>query len=118
MDKELEKRRSWPWKKKNGLSEGGSSPTPVKLFDEQEVARILEDQVRIQQEQMGCTLREANEKYCDKEKSFNEKLDAVNKKLTAALAEITVKDELVKQHIKVAEEAVIGKLDFFYPVSN
>lgn len=35
MDKELEKRRSWPWKKKNGLSEGGSSPTPVKLFDEQ-----------------------------------------------------------------------------------
>lgn len=67
---------------------------------------------------MGCTLREANEKYCDKEKSFNEKLDAVNKKLTAALAEITVKDELVKQHIKVAEEAVIGKLDFFYPVSN
>ncbi|KAG0598864.1 hypothetical protein M758_12G106800 [Ceratodon purpureus] len=106
--KEMEKRRGWPWKKKNGFGEGGTSPPTVKLFDEQEVARILEDQIRGQQEQMDSTLREVDEKYAEKEKAINEKLETVNKKLTTALAEITVKDNLVKQHIKVAEEAVIG----------
>lgn len=78
----------------------------------QEVARILEDQIRSQQEQMDSTLREVDEKYTEKEKAINEKLDTVNKKLTSALAEITVKDNLVKQHIKVAEEAVVGKIGF------
>ena len=110
--KEIEKRRGWLWKKKNGFGEGGTSPPTVKLFDEQEVARILEDQIRSQQEQMDTTLREVDEKYSEKEKAVTEKLDTVNKKLSTALAEITVKDNLVKQHIKVAEEAVIGKLAF------
>jgi hypothetical protein len=72
---------------------------------------MLEEQVRIQKEQTDCTLREVDEKYSEKEKTINEELDAVNKKLTSALAEIIVKDNLVKEHIKVAEEAVIGKLD-------
>lgn len=71
----------------------------------QEVARILEDQFRIQKEELDCTLREIDEKYGEKEKTTNEKLNK-------ALAEITVKDNLVKQHIKVAEEAVIGMLGF------
>ena len=35
MDKETDRRRSWLWKKKNGFEDGGTSPTPVKLFDEQ-----------------------------------------------------------------------------------
>ncbi|KAG0584561.1 hypothetical protein KC19_3G218000 [Ceratodon purpureus] len=109
MEKETtERRRSWLWKKRNGLGEGATSPTPVKLFDEQEVARILEDQVRLQKEQMDLALREVDEKYSEKEKTINEKLDAVSSKLTSALAEITIKDNLVKEHIRVAEEAVIG----------
>lgn len=115
----MEKRRGWPWKKKNGFGEGGASPPTVKLFDEQEVTRILEDQIRSQQEQMDATLREVDDKYSgkeklltEKEKFLTEKLDGVNKKLTTALAEITVKDHLVKQHIKVAEEAVVGKQCF------
>jgi hypothetical protein len=108
--KEMEKRRGgWPWKKKNGFGEGGTSPPTVKLFDEQEVARILEDQIRSQQEHMDSTLRELDEKYSEKEKATIDKLDTANKKLSTALAEITVKDNLVKQHIKVAEEAVAGK---------
>lgn len=71
----------------------------------QEVARILEDQIRCQKEEMDNTLREVDEKYSEKERAINEKLNK-------ALAEITVKDNLVKQHIKVAEEAVTGKLGF------
>ena len=77
----------------------------------QEVGRMLEDQVRSQREQMDSILREVDEKYSEREKMMIEKLDTVNKKLTSALAEITAKDNLVKQHIEVAEEAVIGKCD-------
>lgn len=68
----------------------------------QEVARILQDQVRICDEQMVEALHEADSKHAEKEKAWSEKL-------AAALAEITIKDSLVKQHIKVAEEAVVGK---------
>lgn len=74
------------------------------------MARILEDQVRSQQEQIECTLREVDAKYSEREKAIKENLDSVHKKLAAALSEITVKDNLVKQHIRVSEEAVIGTI--------
>lgn len=47
-------------------------------------------------------------KHAEKEKAWSEKLAAINNQLMAALSEITIKDNLVKQHIKVAEEAVVG----------
>ena len=57
---------------------------------------------------MTEALKAADAKHAEKEKVWSETFTAVNDKLTAALSEITVKDNLVKQHIKVAEEAVIG----------
>lgn len=51
---------------------------------------------------MAEALHEVDSKHAEKEKAWSEKL-------AAALAEITIKDSLVKQHIKVAEEAVVGK---------
>jgi uncharacterized protein YlxW (UPF0749 family) len=41
-------------------------------------------------------------------KTLNEKVKALNEDLSAAQSEITTKDALVKQHAKVAEEAVSG----------
>ncbi|KAG0629003.1 hypothetical protein M758_1G069500 [Ceratodon purpureus] len=112
MERELDRRRGWPWKNRKNISLSGSidgSPSaPVKLFDEQEVARILQDQVRIGDEQMVEALNAADAKHAEKEKAWSEKLAAVSEKLTAAISEITIKDNLVKQHIKVAEEAVVG----------
>lgn len=115
MERELIDRRRWPWKSRknfNGLSTGSadsaSSPAPVKLFDEQEVARILQDQVRTADDQLVEALQAAEAKYSQREKALNLKIAAGNEKLTSALAEITIKDNLVKQHIKVAEEAVVG----------
>ena len=41
MERELDRRRGWPWKNRKNIggfsngSDGGSSPAPVKLFDEQ-----------------------------------------------------------------------------------
>jgi hypothetical protein len=59
----------------------------------QELSRILEDQSRVADE----ALHEADEKA-----------KAMAKKLEVALSEIAAKDQLVKEHIKVAEDAVIG----------
>jgi hypothetical protein len=72
------------------------------------VARILQDQVRIGDEQIVEALGAAGAVHAEKEKAWSEKLAAVNDKLAAAHSEITIKDILVKQHIKVAEEAVVG----------
>lgn len=41
-------------------------------------------------------------------KVLDEKLRVLNEKLSASESEITTKDALVKQHAKVAEEAVSG----------
>lgn len=37
-----------------------------------------------------------------------DKVNVLNEKLSAAQSDITTKDSLVKQHVKVAEEAVSG----------
>lgn len=44
----------------------------------------------------------------DKVKVLEENGKVLNEKLSAAQSEITTKDALVKQHAKVAEEAVSG----------
>lgn len=75
------------------------------------MARILQDQVRTADDQLVEALQAAEAKYSQREKALNLKIAAGNEKLTSALAEITIKDNLVKQHIKVAEEAVVGKHD-------
>lgn len=41
-------------------------------------------------------------------KVLDEKVKTLNEKLSASQSEITTKDALVKQHAKVAEEAVSG----------
>ncbi|KAL5985923.1 hypothetical protein ACLOJK_027913 [Asimina triloba] len=44
----------------------------------------------------------------DQVKSLNDQVKILNEKLSSAQAEMTTKDNLVKQHAKVAEEAVSG----------
>lgn len=44
----------------------------------------------------------------EKVKSLEENVQVLNEQLSAAQSEITTKDALVKQHAKVAEEAVSG----------
>lgn len=90
-------RRNWPWRKRSsekvsGIAEQGepipapppapaiiSSPSPV-----------------------------PSPSPAHEEQELEEKVKTVNLKLSAALAESKGKDDLVKQHAKVAEEAVSG----------
>ncbi|XP_074561925.1 filament-like plant protein 4 [Curcuma longa] len=73
-------RRSWPWKKKSSEKDVNSITNYVQISAETYANLIdLEDQVKI-----------------------------LNEKLSAAENEITTKDNLVKQHVKVSEEAILG----------
>lgn len=47
----------------------------------------------------------------DEVKNLNEKIASLNEKLSLSQSEMTTKDSLVKQHAKVAEEAVSGMMN-------
>lgn len=48
--------------------------------------------------------------YEDQVKNLDEQINELEEKLSAANTEMTNKDNLVKQHAKVAEEAVCGMI--------
>ncbi|CAK9862285.1 unnamed protein product, partial [Sphagnum jensenii] len=77
-------RRSWPWKKKSS----------------DKVAASLDVSARMLQHHTQA----ANEAR----QQSGERVKSVSEQLADALADITMKDNLVKQHAKVAEEAVCG----------
>ncbi|KAL2652872.1 hypothetical protein R1flu_021000 [Riccia fluitans] len=72
------------------------SPQPSKLFDEQDVSKLVSEHNRSSSDAVAqWQLSEA-------------KLKSLSDKLSVAITEITAKETLVKQHAKVAEEAVSG----------
>ncbi|GAB4852505.1 hypothetical protein Ancab_016719 [Ancistrocladus abbreviatus] len=120
-------RRSWPWKKKSsdksaaekaiatldsaGLSSASApshgdkdnykKPNYVQISVESYTHLTgLENQVKTYEEQVKA--------YEEQVSTLEEQINELNEKLSAADLEMTNKDELVKQHAKVAEEAVSG----------
>ncbi|KAG6776556.1 hypothetical protein POTOM_020074 [Populus tomentosa] len=104
-------RRSWPWKKKSSdktekaaaaADSGGSQeekdsykkPSYVQISAESYThLTSLEDQVKTYEEQV---------------QTLEGEIKDLNEKLSATHSEMTTKENLVKQHAKVAEEAVSG----------
>ncbi|KAH8973309.1 hypothetical protein BDL97_01G039300 [Sphagnum fallax] len=117
MEKEKESSRlSWPWKKKSSNKAaaaavttslasaggvGGASPNLASLFqdnNQQETSvKKLQNHTRAAAADEATRLRQSEEK-----------VKYISEQLANALADITAKDNLVKQHAKVAEEAVSG----------
>ncbi|KAL3684591.1 hypothetical protein R1sor_002613 [Riccia sorocarpa] len=101
-----ESKRSWPWKKKShekvasapDSAESSPKPSPhsSKLFDEQDVSKLIADHNRSSSDVVAQW------------QQSEAKLKNLSDKLSVAITEITAKDSLVKQHAKVAEEAVSG----------
>ncbi|KAJ7558558.1 hypothetical protein O6H91_04G045900 [Diphasiastrum complanatum] len=96
-------RRSWPWKKKafdkssTMPSSADSSPAhSARLNHEQDLQRVLAEHAR------------SSDEATTQWHQTGEKVRDLSEKLSAALSDITAKDKLVKQHAKVAEEAVSG----------
>lgn len=129
-------RRGWPWKKKSSDksaadkviatldSAGASQPSGAsqadKGQDKQKKANYvqisiesythlsgLENQVKAYEEQMKAYEEQAKS-YEDQVKTLEEEIGELNEKVSSANSEINTKEELVKQHAKVAEEAVSG----------
>ncbi|KAJ7554776.1 hypothetical protein O6H91_05G008800 [Diphasiastrum complanatum] len=94
-------RKNWPWRKKSS-DKNTSAPDPSdtspshssKLSEEQEILEVTAD-TGLPQDLTDSQLAE-------------EQIRNLNEKLLAAASEISAKDLVVKQHVKVAEEAVSG----------
>ncbi|KAH9606765.1 hypothetical protein KSS87_009785 [Heliosperma pusillum] len=127
-------RRSWPWKKKSSEksaaekaiatldSAGASLPSGGPQVDKdthkkssyvqisvESYSRLtgLEDQIKTYEENEKM-FEEQAKAYEDQMQTLEEEIDDLREKLSSADSEITTKEELVKQHAKVAEEAVSG----------
>ncbi|XP_074273405.1 filament-like plant protein 4 isoform X2 [Silene latifolia] len=127
-------RKSWPWKKKSSEksgaekaiatldSAGGSLPSAGSQADKDNHKKAnyvqisvesythltgLENQVKTYEEQAKAYDDQAKA-YEDQVQTLEEEINELNEKLSSANSEIITKEELVKQHAKVAEEAVSG----------
>ncbi|CAO2817757.1 unnamed protein product [Amaranthus hypochondriacus] len=125
-------RRSWPWKKKP--SDKSAAEKVIHTLDSAAAASAesqadkdkhkksnyvqisiesynhlsgLENQVKIYEEQ-AKVYEEQAKAYENQVKTMEDEINELNEKVSTANSEITTKEELVKQHAKVAEEAVSG----------
>lgn len=102
-------KRSWPWKKKS--SEKGVTTTDLVSVPLSTSADNQSDQDNNKGVSYVQISAESYAHLVDLEgevKDLNKKLASVHESLSSAQSEITAKDILVKQHAKVAEEAVSG----------
>ncbi|KAF3331974.1 Filament-like plant protein 3 [Carex littledalei] len=110
-------RRSWLWRKKSSEKSSGetestgsaSSPSlSERCSDEQEVQRgspnhQSPDITSNIESKLPETLSKSNS-----EENKDETVKILSEKLSATILDLNVKDDIVKQHAKVAEEAVLG----------
>lgn len=75
---------------------------PDPEIDQPEVLQSLEPK--------ACQLVQPDATQNVKDDDVQDSVKSLNEKLSAALLTISAKDDLVKQHTKVAEEAVAGKI--------
>lgn len=84
-------KHSWPWKKKSSEKRAASTDAPG-AQDETKTGNYVQISV---------------ETY-DHLIKLEEKVKVLNEKLASSQSEITAKDDIVKQHAKVAEDAIAG----------
>ncbi|KAK4752787.1 hypothetical protein SAY87_021585 [Trapa incisa] len=111
---------SWPWKKKSSdkaavekvaaiLDSAGVTLATAKPRDDQEKYK-KPNYVQISLESYShLTGLENHVKTCEEQvQTLEDQIKELDEQLSAAQSEVTTKDNLVKQHSKVAEEAVSG----------
>ncbi|KAG6525629.1 hypothetical protein ZIOFF_015591 [Zingiber officinale] len=100
-------RRSWLWRRKSidksspGETESSLSASSDRHSDEQEGLRISSVNSPNNAHSPEVSLKDVNHEV-------EETIQILNEKLSAALLNINAKEELVKQHGRLAEEAVLG----------
>ncbi|PON70758.1 Filament-like protein [Parasponia andersonii] len=112
-------RRSWPWKKKSSdkaAAEKAAAAADAAAASLASAGSQGEDtykkpnyvQISVEQYSHLNGLEDQVKTYEDQVKTLEDEITELNEKLSAAHSEMTNKDNLVKQHAKVAEEAVSG----------
>ncbi|KAM7257019.1 hypothetical protein ACFE04_012760 [Oxalis oulophora] len=107
-------RRSWPWKKKSSDKTEKSANQPVESAvaetqaDQESYKKPSYVQISVESYSHLTGLEEQVKNYEEQVQIFEDEIKDLNEKLSTAQAEIIAKEILVKQHNKVAEEAVSG----------
>ncbi|CAH8357205.1 unnamed protein product [Eruca vesicaria subsp. sativa] len=96
-------RKSWPWKKKSS-----EKATLVTDQDHENGKKTSYIQISFDQYSHFNTLKDDVHKYEEQVSKLQDQIKELDSKLSTANADITDKEALVKQHSKVAEEAVSG----------
>lgn len=113
-------RRSWPWKRKSSSekaekaaaalldSAGVALPSTVSQPDQDNYKKPTYVQISVESYSHLTGLEDQVKSYEEQVQTLEDQIKDLNEKLSTAQSEITTKDNLVKQHTKVAEEAVSG----------
>ncbi|XP_075520831.1 filament-like plant protein 4 isoform X2 [Primulina tabacum] len=116
-------KRSWPWKKKSSDKQGVEKVAATALdasnvaseTSETQVGKSKQENKKPKYVQLSMEsytritgLENQLKSYEDLVKTLEDEVTELNEKLSEANSEITNKEILVKQHAKVAEEAVSG----------
>ncbi|GER26593.1 hypothetical protein STAS_02244 [Striga asiatica] len=108
-------KRSWPWKKKlsdkQGADKAAASELDAALAEkEKQEASKKPKYVQISMESYThlIGLQDQVKLYEEQVQSLEDEVKEMTQKLSLANTEMTNKENLVKQHVKVAEEAVSG----------
>ncbi|KAJ0954598.1 putative transcription factor bZIP family [Helianthus annuus] len=114
-------RRSWPWKKKSSDKSGADKA--IAVIEGSQGDKVKQDgykkpnyvQISVDQYSHLTGLEEQVKRYEDQQlvyedqiKNLEDEVKELNEQLSEAQSEIVTQENLVKQHSKVAEEAVSG----------
>ncbi|KAJ6730476.1 FILAMENT-LIKE PLANT PROTEIN 1-RELATED [Salix viminalis] len=100
-------KRKWLWKRKSSERSPGETDSSGSISSHSE--RFSDDQDPSKASPTDSAQSpEVTSKTTTKDEDVNDRMKGLTEKLSAALVNVSAKDDLVKQHAKVAEEAVAG----------
>ncbi|KAB2023907.1 hypothetical protein ES319_D06G051800v1 [Gossypium barbadense] len=100
-------KKSWLWKRKSSERSPGETESSGSISSQSE--RFSDDQAFKASSPNDCTKSpEVSSKASAVPEEVNDSIRSLTEKLSAALVNVSAKEDLVKQHAKVAEEAIAG----------
>ncbi|KAL4333340.1 hypothetical protein GQ457_07G021340 [Hibiscus cannabinus] len=106
--------RRWPWKKKSSDKAGATDAAGAALAslasqgDQDTYKKPKYVQITVESYSHLTGLENRVKTYEERVQTLDDEINDLNEKLSMANSEISAKEDLVKQHTKVAEEAVSG----------
>ncbi|XP_039070259.1 filament-like plant protein 4 isoform X2 [Hibiscus syriacus] len=100
--------RRWPWKKKSSDKASAALASEASQGDQDTYKKAKYVQITVESYSHLTGLENRVKTYEEQVQTLENEIKDLNEKLSEANLEISAKEDLVKQHTKVAEEAVSG----------